>query len=55
VSVDFSETDNPEGNASAQSNTNCSTTGFEVKTERIAPGTATAAPDDNVGFDIVIP
>ena len=55
VSVDFSETDNPEGNASAQSNTSCNTTGFQVQTERINPATATAAADDNVAFDIVIP
>ena len=55
VSVDFSETDNPEGNASAQSNTSCNTTGFQVQTERINPATATAGADDNVAFDIVIP
>jgi hypothetical protein len=54
LSVDFSETDNPEGNASAQNNTTCSSdTGFEVKTERISSGVAAA--DDNVAFDIVIP
>jgi hypothetical protein len=56
VSVDFSETDNPEGNASVQSNTNCNTTGFDVRTERIpVSATPSAAPDDNVAFDIVIP
>jgi hypothetical protein len=58
VSVDYSETDDPEGNASAQSNTNCgaTNTGFFVRTERIpTSGTIAAAPDDNVGFDIVIP
>jgi hypothetical protein len=53
VSVDFSETNNPEGNASVQNNTQCNGTGFDVRTERITSGTA--APDDNVGFDIVIP
>jgi hypothetical protein len=53
VSVDFSETDDPEGNAAVQSNTNCGT-GFEVKTERWANPT-NSAPSDTVAFDVLIP
>jgi hypothetical protein len=57
VGVDFSETDNPEGNASAQSNTGCDGgSGFQVQTERIpTSGSDAAVADDNVGFDILIP
>jgi len=55
VSVDWTETDNPEGNATALNSTDCDTGGFEVRTERINTTTATAAADDNVAFDIVIP
>ena len=56
LSVDFSETTTPEGNASAQNNTFCNTSDFEVKTLRLpTTGTIAAAPADDVGFDILIP
>jgi hypothetical protein len=68
VSVDWTETNSPEGNASAMNQTQCSPGGFEVITEREvsvsvrdAADTGTisvagnATPDDDVGFDIVIP
>jgi hypothetical protein len=56
VSLDFGQTANPEGNASAFAFTNCSGNGFEVRTERLSvTGATDAVPADDVGFTIVIP
>jgi hypothetical protein len=55
VSVDFAETDDPEGLSTVQTDRECAgDTGFEVKTERIT-GATTAAANDNTAFNILIP
>jgi hypothetical protein len=55
VSVDWSFTDNPEGNGSVMYADSCDDTGFKVHTERIATANATADATDTVGFDVLIP
>jgi hypothetical protein len=57
VTVDWGKTSGPEGNASAMVNANCTaSTAFQVITQRLPQtGTISAAPDDDVGFTIVIP
>ena len=58
VTVDYENTDFPEGNASAMDDSNpgqCGSNGrFEVVTERHSAGGDAAAAND-VGFTIVIP
>lgn len=51
----FGPTNNPEGNGTAQTSTNCfNTDAFEVKTFRKTGG-ADAVSADDVGFTIVVP
>ena len=56
--VDFSQTVNPEGNASAMASSSsspCLATEFKVITQRIAPATASATVANNVSFWVAIP
>ena len=59
VSVDWSLTEDPEGNASAMFMTSCDGTGFKIDTDRIGTTATTtyadASAQDDVGFDVMIP